>query len=121
VLPTTTLPESLRIQNRLLARTEMERIAAQMETEPMGLQFGLLTSAEPTSGFVIVRGRDRATLGVNPFRVDCMPLQQTGVAMITGADEAVASHQRVAESLWKEALRGPAAAAELRRMIAASS
>jgi transcriptional regulator with XRE-family HTH domain len=120
VLPTTPLPEPLRIRNRLLARTEMERIAAQMETEPMGLQFGLLISAEPTSGFVIVRGRDRATLGVNPFRVDCMPLQQTGVAMITGADEAVASHQRVAESLWKEALRGPAAAAELRRMIAAS-
>lgn len=120
VLPTTPLSEPLRIRNRQLARTEMERIAAQMETEPMGLQFGLLISAEPTSGFVIVRGRDRATLGVNPFRVDCMPLQQTGVAMITGADEAVASHQRVAESLWKEALRGPAAAAELRRMIAAS-
>jgi hypothetical protein len=118
VLSTIPLPDALRVRNRKVARTEMERIAAQMETEPMGLQFGLLTSAEPTSGFMILRGRDRATLAVNPFCADCVPMQQTGVAMITGADEAVASHQRVAESLWREALRGPAAASELRRMVA---
>jgi transcriptional regulator with XRE-family HTH domain len=118
VLATSPLPEPLRARNRKVARTEMERIAAQMETEPMGLQFGLLTTAEPTSDFMIMRGRDRATLAVNPFWADCMPMQQTGVAMITGADEAVVSHQRVAESLWREALRGPTAAAAVRQMIA---
>lgn len=113
------LPEPLRARNRDVAAAEMERIACQMETEPMGLQFGLLTAAEPTSGFVIVRGRERATLAVNPFRADGAPLQQTGVAMITGADEAVAAHQRVAEALWRDSLRGPAAAAAIREMIAA--
>ena len=91
--------------------------SSQMETEPMGLQFGLLTQAEPTSGFVILRGRDRATLAVNPFRGESVPLRQTGVAMITGADEAVAAHQRLAEALWRDALRGPAAAAAVREMI----
>ena len=47
-----------------------------------------------------------------------MPLQQTGVAMITGADEALGAHQRVAEALWRDALRGTAAAAAVRAMIA---
>ena len=112
------LPPAMRARNREVARLEMERIASQMETEPMGLQFGLLTAAEPTSGFVILRGRDRATLSVNPFCPDSMPLQQTGVAMITGADEAVAAHQRVAEALWRDAMRGAAAAEAVRKLIA---
>ncbi len=113
------LPAALRERNRAVAAAEMERIAGQMETEPMGLQFGLLTEAEPSSGFLILRSRDRATLAVNPFRADSVPGAQTGVAMITGADEAVASHQRVAEALWRDALRGPAAASAMRDMIAA--
>ena len=115
------LPNTMRSRNRAVARAEMERVASQMETEPMGLQFGLLHAAEPTSGFVILRGRDRATLAVNPFCADAVPLQQTGVAMITGADEAVTSHQRVAEAMWRESLRGPAAAKAVRGMIAERS
>jgi transcriptional regulator with XRE-family HTH domain len=118
VLANTPLPEPLRVRNRRVARAEMERIADQMETEPMGLQFGLLTAAEPNSDFIILRGRDRATLSVNPFCPAGMPMKQTGVAMITGADEAVASHQRVAEALWRESLRGPAAAVAVRKLIA---
>ncbi len=117
--PGVALPDSVREEGRAIARAEIERIASQMEIEPMGLQFGLLTNAEPTSGFVILRARDRATLAVNPFHGDGVPLQQTGVAMITGADEAVAAHQRVAESLWRDALRGPPAAAAVRELIAA--
>ena len=38
--------------------------------------------------FKIFRARDRATLAINPFRADGFPSVQTGVAMITGADEA---------------------------------
>ena len=118
VLPGLTLPRALRDRNRKVAVAEMERIAGMMETEPMGLQFGLLTVAEPSSRFVILRGRDRATLGINPFPADSMPVQQSGVAMVTGADEAVAAHQRVAEAMWRDALRGPTAAAAVRTMIA---
>ena len=65
------LPAALRARNRAVARAEMERIASQMETEPMGLQYGLLRAAEPTSVFVILRGRDRATLAVNPVLRRC--------------------------------------------------
>ncbi len=114
------LPDVLRTRCRRVAAVEMSQVAELMETEPMGLQFGILAAAEAGSGFRILRNRDRATLAVNPFRADAPPMQQTGVAMITGADEAIAAHQRVAEAMWRDAVKGPAAAARLREMIKAA-
>jgi transcriptional regulator with XRE-family HTH domain len=113
------LSERTRRLNRQVAATEVLNIAALMETEPMGLQFGLLTSIELTASFKILRARDRATLAINPFRPDTIPGTATGVAMITAADEAIAAHQRVAEGLWKEAVKGAAGAATLREIVAA--
>ncbi len=111
------LPESLRTRCRRVAAAEMAQVAEMMETEPMGQQFGLLSAGEAGSGFKILRNRERATLAVNPFRADAPPMQQTGVAMITGADEAIAAHQRVAEAMWRDAIKGPTAAARLRDML----
>jgi hypothetical protein len=96
---------------------EVEHIATLMETEPMGVQFGVSANVEPTSTFKIFRARDRATLAINPFRPDGLPSIQTGVAMITGADEAIATHQRVAESMWREVAKGATGAAMIRRLI----
>ena len=79
---------------------------------------GLLSGAEPSSAFKIVRARDRVSLAINPFRPDTHPSAHTGVAMITGADEAIAAHQRVAEASWREAIKGPAGAARLRQLLA---
>jgi transcriptional regulator with XRE-family HTH domain len=104
---------------RDVAVTEVENMAALMEAEPMGLQFGLLAGAEPSSSFKILRARDRVSLAINPFRPDTHPSANTGVAMITGADEAIGAHQRVAEATWREALKGPAGAARLRQLISA--
>ena len=104
---------------RDVAVSEVENIARLMETEPMGLQFGLLAGAEPSSAFKIMRARDRVSLAINPFRPDTHPSAHTGVAMITGADEAIAAHQRVAEASWREAVKGAAGAARLRQLLAA--
>ncbi len=112
------LSEALRVRCRRVAAAEVQNIAALMETEPMGLQFGLLASSESSSGFSIFRSRDRATLATNPFQADSLPSAQTGVAMVTGADEAIAAHQRVAEAMWRDAIKGPAAAMRLREMLA---
>ena len=116
-----TLSDSLRTRVRRVAQAEITQIAELMETEPMGQQFGLLSAAEPASGFKVMRARDRATLAVNPFRADSAPLLQTGVAMITGADEAIAAHQRVAETMWRDAIKGPTAATKLRDLIKAAT
>jgi transcriptional regulator with XRE-family HTH domain len=102
---------------RDVAVAEVENIATLMETEPMGLQFGLLAGSPPSSSFKILRARDRVSLAINPFRTDTHPASQTGVAMITGADEAIAAHQRVAEASWREAIKGPAGASRLRQLL----
>jgi transcriptional regulator with XRE-family HTH domain len=104
---------------RDVAVTEVENMATLMETEPMGLQFGLLAGAEPSSSFKILRARDRVSLAINPFFPDTHPSAHTGVAMITGADEAIAAHQRVAEASWREAVKGPTGASRLRHLISA--
>ncbi|WP_428490708.1 helix-turn-helix domain-containing protein [Rhodopila sp.] len=106
---------------RDVALSEIENIANLMETEPMGLQFGLLAGSPPSSSFKILRARDRVSLAINPFRTDTHPGAQTGVAMITGADEAVAAHQRVAEASWREAIKGPSGAGRLRQLLNVTS
>ena len=103
---------------REVAVTEVENMAALMEAEPMGLQFGLLIGAEPSSAFKILRARDRVSLAINPFRTNTHPSANTGVAMITGADEAIAAHQQVAEAKWREAVKGAAGASRLRQLVA---
>jgi len=112
--------EGLRTRARAIARTEVENIANLMEAEPMGLQFGLLTAAAPSSQFHILRSRDRAMLAINPFRTDSVPHAITGVAMITSADEALTAHQRVAEALWRDSLKGPAGATAVRELLVKS-
>ncbi|MGA9866300.1 MAG: helix-turn-helix transcriptional regulator [Acetobacteraceae bacterium] len=107
----------LRRRTQQVAQTEIRRMADLMEAEPMGLQFGLLAGAEPNSLFSVLRGREHVTLAINPFRPDGNPARQTGVAMVTGADEAIAKHQQVAEANWRDALKGAAGAARLRRLL----
>ncbi len=118
IAPGAPVSAATRAMCRATAFAEVENVARLMEAEPMGLQFGLLVGAEPDGGYVILRGRERATLGVNPFRSDGVPGALTGVAMVTSADDAVAAHQRVAEAQWREATRGPAGAARVRVLLA---
>lgn len=112
-----TLSENLRKKCRETARREVERMVDLMESEPIGLQFGLISGAEPNGPFTLLRSRERASLAINPFATDTPPDAQTGVAMITSAEDAVITHQRIAESAWREAIKGRAAAAEVRRML----
>src|ERR1700748_878537 len=86
-------------------------------TNRMGRELGVRAGSPPSSSFKILRARDRVSLAINPFRTDTHPGAQTGVAMITGADEAIAAHQRVAEASWREAIKGPAGAPRLRQLL----
>ncbi|TQF78869.1 helix-turn-helix transcriptional regulator [Elioraea sp. Yellowstone] len=112
--------DRVRAQARAVAAAEVENIAALMEAEPIGVQLGLMQGGEPNGAFRILRSRERAYLAINPFRLEAHPAAQTGVAMITGADEALATHQKVAEALWREALKGAAAAARVRELVRAA-
>ncbi|SHE78643.1 Helix-turn-helix domain-containing protein [Acidocella aminolytica 101 = DSM 11237] len=112
--------EPLRLAAREAALREVELIANLMESEPIGLQLGLMAQGEPNGPFTLLRSRERATLAINPFPADSPPNIQSGVAMITGAEDAVAAHQRVAELAWREATKGATAAQQVRALIAAA-
>ena len=111
------LSERLRAQCRDVARREVERMADLMESEPIGLQIGVNTSTEVSSQFILLRNGARASLAINPFPTDCLPNNQTGVAMITSAEDAINAHQRVAEQAWRDAAKGTAAAQLIRKML----
>jgi transcriptional regulator with XRE-family HTH domain len=114
----TQMPERTRARARTAAAAEARSLANLMESSPMGLQIGLTQGAEPSGAFRILRGRDRAHVVSSPFPVDTLPWLSTGVASITSADDAVAAHQRVAEAVWRDALKAGQAAERLRQMVA---
>jgi transcriptional regulator with XRE-family HTH domain len=120
VAPGLPVSERTRRLCRQTAAAEVEAMAALMEAEPMGLQFGILPGHAIIGAFVLLRSRDRAWLAINPFRPDGHPGAANGVAIVTAADEAVAAHQRVAEAQWRAALKGAAGAARLRELAAAA-
>lgn len=119
LMPDLPLPDSVARMMREAALQEVERLTQLVTAEPIGVQLGVIADNEPTGRFTLLRGRDRANLCINPFRVDGHPGAQAGVALVTAADDAVAAHQRVAETCWRNALRGAEAAAHLRGLIAA--
>jgi transcriptional regulator with XRE-family HTH domain len=118
IAPLLPLSDRVRAACRETAKREIERMAELMESEPIGLQFGLIAGSDPNGPFLLLRSRERATLAVNPFPMDAAPGAQTGVAMITGADDAVAAHQRVAETIWRDSIKGAAAARQMRSLLA---
>ncbi len=120
IAPAATVSEALRIAAREAAAREIELVANLMESEPIGLQLGLMAHGEPNGPFTLLRSRERATLAINPFPADAPPNQQSGVAMITSAEDALAAHQRVSEMAWREAIKGSAAANNVRALVAAS-
>lgn len=117
VAPRLPLSERARTRCRLAARAEAEAIAGHMESVPIGLQMGLISGADPAGPFKVMRGRDRAHVVGSAFPPDTHPTATAGVAFITSADEAIGTHQRVAEATWRDAQKGAEAAARIRQMI----
>jgi len=118
IAPSANVSPQLRQAARDVAAREIELVASLMESEPIGLQLGLMAHGEPNGPFTLLRSRERATLAINPFPSDAPPSQQSGVAMITSAEDAVAAHQRVSELSWREAVKGAAAAERVRALVA---
>jgi transcriptional regulator with XRE-family HTH domain len=102
------------------ARAEVEHFAALLESEPIGVQIGLVTGTLPHTGFQIFRSGNCKTLSISPFRLGEQPNIRLGVAMVTSADEAVSLHEKVVEEMWRPALKGKDAAAYLRNLLAAA-
>jgi transcriptional regulator with XRE-family HTH domain len=115
----TLLPPELHQKRRALARTEIEHFTALVAKEPIGVQIGVVRDALPQTGFQIFRQPGRKILTLSPFRLGESPNVRVGVAMITSAPEALALHEKAAKDMWADALKGEAASAYLRSLLAA--
>jgi transcriptional regulator with XRE-family HTH domain len=111
------LSDKVRGERRALARTEAEHFAALMADEPIGVQIGIVPDTLPHASFQIFRQPDRQVLVLSPFRLGEQPNIRVGVAMITSAPEALALHEKMANDLWRRALKGAAAVRLMREMI----
>jgi transcriptional regulator with XRE-family HTH domain len=112
------LPDKVRGERRALARTEAEHFIALMADEPIGVQIGIVPDTLPHASFQIFRQPDRQVLALSPFRLGEQPNIRVGVAMITSAPEALALHEKMANDLWRRALKGAAAVRLMRDMLA---
>lgn len=112
------LPEQVLRERREQARTEVEHLATMMNSEPIGVQIGIVPGTLPHTSFQIFRQSDRKILALSPYRLGEQPNVLGGIAMITSAPEALELHERVVEDMWRRAHKGPEAARFLRELIA---
>lgn len=112
------LSDKARRERRLQAQTEVAHLADVLEDEPIGVQVGIVPDTLPHTGFQIFRQPDRQLLSISPFRLGEQPNVRIGVAMITGAPEALELHQRSVTEMWQRALKAAPAATFLRELIA---
>lgn len=112
------LPEHVAVERKALARAEIQHFIKLLENPPIGVQIGIVTDTLPHTGFQLFRQPDRKILVLSPFRLGGEPNVRVGVAMITSAPDALAFHESAIEEMWGRALKGQAAAALVRRLLA---
>jgi transcriptional regulator with XRE-family HTH domain len=112
------LPEDVLVQRKALARAQVNHFVNLIESQPIGVQIGIVTDTLPHLGFQIFRQPDRKIVVMSPFRLGGEPNVRVGVAMITSAPDAIALHEQSVNEMWNRALKGQAAADCLRDMLA---
>ncbi|MGJ3263844.1 MAG: helix-turn-helix domain-containing protein [Salinarimonas sp.] len=106
------------LRRRREARREVEHIAALVADPPANVEIGIVLEPTPATTFQIFRQPDRSVLAISPFRLGEQPNVSLGVALITSAPEPMALHEEIAARLRASALRGDAALAHLRALLA---
>jgi transcriptional regulator with XRE-family HTH domain len=115
------LPAEEVAKRRHAARFEVEHLIQQVESEPMGVQIGLIEATLPNLTFQLFRTSAGTHLGLSPYRLGGeLPNVSIGVAMMTADREPVRRYEQLANDLWKRARKGRSAVALLRSVIARS-
>ncbi|MGN6095366.1 MAG: helix-turn-helix domain-containing protein [Bosea sp. (in: a-proteobacteria)] len=112
------LPAAELGRRRLAARVEVEHLIGLIESEPMGVQIGLIEEALPNITFQLFRMAEKTLLGLSPFRLGGeLPNIRAGIAMLTADEQPVRLYEEIADDLWRRALKGSEAAAMLRAAL----
>jgi transcriptional regulator with XRE-family HTH domain len=112
------LPADELTKRRLAARAEVEHLIRLIESEPMGVQIGVIEETLPHITFQLFRSSERTLLGLSPFRLGGeLPNIRIGVATFTADEQPVRLYENLANDLWCRAHKGPAAVALLRAVL----
>ncbi|HEV7323814.1 MAG TPA: helix-turn-helix domain-containing protein [Bosea sp. (in: a-proteobacteria)] len=112
------LPAAELVRRRQAARTEVEHLIGLIESEPMGVQIGLIEETLPNITFQLFRTAEKTLLGLSPFRLGGeLPNVRSGIAMLTADEEPVRLYEEIADGLWHRALKGSEAGAVLRAAL----
>ncbi|HEY7248407.1 MAG TPA: helix-turn-helix transcriptional regulator [Xanthobacteraceae bacterium] len=115
------LPAAETARRRQAARFEVEHLIGLVESEPMGVQIGLIEATLPNLTFQLFRTPAGTLLGLSPYRLGGeLPNVSIGIAMMTADREPVCMYEQLANDLWKGAHKGRDAVALLRAAIARS-
>jgi transcriptional regulator with XRE-family HTH domain len=112
------LPNAELSKRRMAARAEVEHLIALIESEPMGVQIGLIDETLPNITFQLFRTSEKTLLGLSPFRLGGeLPNVRSGVAMLTADEQPVRLYEDLANNLWRRARKGSEAGALLRAVL----
>lgn len=111
------LPAKVLHKRKQLVLNELSHFAQLIESQPIGVQVGIVPDTLPHLGFQIIRQPDRKLLVMSPFRLGGEPNVRVGVAMITSATDGITMHEQAVDDMWRRALKGPAAAECLRTLM----
>jgi hypothetical protein len=92
-------------------------MAELVESEPIGVQIGVLDDVLPTSTFQIFRQPDRDYVAVSAFRIGELPNIRTGVATVTCSSEKIALYLNMMREWWRRSSKGREGAQVLRRLV----
>jgi transcriptional regulator with XRE-family HTH domain len=105
-------------KRRMIAKLEVAHLIELIESEPMGVQIGIIDHVLPNNAFQIFKISGRTILGLSPFRLGGdLPNISTGVAMVTEDTQPVHLSEDMASGLWDRAVKGSSAARLLREAV----
>ncbi len=111
------LPAATVAKRRQAAQRQVRHLARLMQTEPVGIQIGLIEDVAPNVAFQLFYQGNDVVLGTSPFRIGELPNLHVGVAMITSSPEAVDLHVQLFDRLWGGCRRGTEGARLLEEML----
>jgi hypothetical protein len=111
------LPTTIHSQRIEAAKREMLHMAELIESEPMGVQIGVVDDTLPPFAFQIFRQPARDYVAISAFRLGELPNIRTGVATVTASHEAVALYTKMMTDLWERSHKGRDGAALIRQLV----
>ncbi|WP_279635759.1 helix-turn-helix domain-containing protein [Paraburkholderia silvatlantica] len=100
------LPSGVQLERKLAARKEVAHMIEVLNSDPIGVQVGIVSDNLPSETFQIFEEPGSQHVAVSPFRLGELPNVRTGIATITTSADAVAMYRGLIERLWTGAAKG---------------